>query len=211
MGLAGIHTELTAAGGGRYRFVASTETKDRFRRIVKASGWELKAFQANPVFLWAHGMSSELGEEPIGTVPAIGIDTYKRKPALIAEVAPSSELAPMAERLWAKVDAGEIKTVSIGARATVEPEVVFDDNQRVDSIIYAGQELEELSLVSVPANPDAVRMAASIFDDILDDAFAARQGPPTDRRPAGGGASSLDSAVARLAQYRLEAARRPRR
>ena len=152
--------ELTAAESGTYRFVASTERVDSAGRSLLVSGWELDDFRQNPVMLWDHGLSAALEREPIGTVPQIGTDTFGGKPALIAEVKPASTLSPTAERLWSMVDAGDLKAVSIGATALADP--VRDG----DTLVYHSQKLDELSLVAVGANSDALRIAASRLERV---------------------------------------------
>lgn len=155
--------QLEAAAGGRYRFIASTESKDSYSRVIRAAGWQLDEFRANPVMLWDHGHSSALEREPIGQVPVVAVESYRGRPALIAEAEPAPVLSPVAERLWKQVDAGTIRAVSIGARPTKPPEYHFDQAGNLDFTEYTGQKLIELSLVSVGANPDALRIAASAF------------------------------------------------
>ncbi len=154
-----IIAELSAADNGTYRFIASTESVDSAGRSLLVSGWELDKFRQNPVMLWDHGLSATLEHEPIGTVPHIAADTYQGQPALVATVKPNSVLAPAAERLWAMVEANELKAVSIGATALADPTVTDDG-----TLVYHHQELNELSLVAVGANADALRIAASRFE-----------------------------------------------
>lgn len=171
MEIPGLLGQLEAAANGRYRFIASTETKDTQSRVIRASGWQLDEFRKNPVMLWDHGQSAALEREPIGDVPVIEVSTFKGKPALVAEAAPASVLAPVAERLWKQVDAGTLRAVSIGASPTRRPEYHFDASGDLEFIEYAGQKLNELSLVAVGANPDALRIAASAFGEAFTDVF----------------------------------------
>ena len=159
----GVIAALEASDQGTYRFIASTETPDSMRRVLRVAGWDLEAFNQNPVMLWDHGHSAALEREPIGSVPSINASTFQGKPALVAEVQPGSVLAPVAQRLWEQVDAGTLKAVSIGANATEAPVEHFKASGEIDYLEYTGQTLNELSLVAVGANPDALRIAASAF------------------------------------------------
>jgi hypothetical protein len=167
----GLLGGIEAASNGRYRFVASTDTKDDARRIVIQAGWELAEFRANPVLLWDHGHSEALEREPIGRVPSIEVGSYAGRPALIAEIERNSNPNPAADRLWGMVDAGDLRAVSVGAVATVPPEYRFGDDGDLEAVVYAGARLMELSLVSVPSNPDALRIAAGALGAGFDPLF----------------------------------------
>jgi hypothetical protein len=45
------------SGSRTVTVVASTESEDRVGDVILASGWELDAYLANPVILWAHDYS----------------------------------------------------------------------------------------------------------------------------------------------------------
>lgn len=136
-------------------FIASDSTVDRYGDIVSVDGWDLANFRRNPVFLWMHSQY-----QPIGKVKKIGVVDEK----LVATVrffdAGDSK---MADDLWKLVKKRHLRAVSVGFTAQekdIEP--IRDENERTTGFRFLKQELLELSLVSVPANPNALQVARSL-------------------------------------------------
>jgi hypothetical protein len=61
-----ITPSVKALGEGRYRFKLSDDSVDRDGDTINPRGWQLEAYQRNPVDLWAHKHD----------VPAIGRCPY---------------------------------------------------------------------------------------------------------------------------------------
>ena len=124
--------------------VASLETEDRAGDLIRASGWDLRAYESNPIVLWAHEYSR----------PAIGrsLRTRIEGDALVAEVefAPT----PFAQEVRALYLAGFMRGVSVGFRA-LETEPRTASNGR-PATLFKRQELLEISAAPVPLNPDAL-------------------------------------------------------
>jgi len=144
------------------QFVASDESTDRYGDIIRASGWELESFRRNPVFLWAHQDKSP----PIGRVASVEVKGTE----LLANVdfLPPGE-NDFADKLWLMVEGKALQAVSVGFIPTVPPNVRATANGDVLGYEFVGQELLELSLVTVPANPNALAVAKSLgfHDDAL--------------------------------------------
>ena len=128
--------------------VASDETEDRLGDVVRADGWELRAYKRNPVFLWAHDYT----RTPIGRSSWVGIDAGRLLATL--EFAPT-EFAREVETLYRQ---RFLRAVSVGFRAR---EFAFRKGRDggVEGVEYTSQELLELSAVPVPANPSALARA----------------------------------------------------
>jgi len=136
-------------------FVASDETVDRYGDIVSVKGWDLANFKRNPVFLWMHSQF-----QPIGKVKKIGVEGDK----LLATVRffdPGD--SKTADDLWRLVKKRLLRAVSVGftVKSDQDIEPIRDDNDRITGFRFLRQELLELSLVSVPANPNALQLARS--------------------------------------------------
>lgn len=134
--------------------IASDESVDRYSDIVRVSGWQLDAFRANPVLLWAH----DAGETPVGKVVSISVIGTK----LIARAVflpPGATRA--ADECWNAVAAGALRALSVGFVPTAQPNPIRDSSERVTGFEYVGQELLELSFVSVPALRSAVVISNS--------------------------------------------------
>src|SRR5262245_15896224 len=147
-------------------FVLSDETPDRMGDIVMANGWDLENFSKNPIALFNHSSSF-----PIGIWRNLRADKGALRGFL--ELAPKGT-SERIDEIRALVDAGILRAVSVGFRP-IKSEPMNDQNrdpwgpQR-----YLKQELVETSLVSVPANPNALAVAKSlkISAETLDLVFA---------------------------------------
>lgn len=130
-----------------YRVVASTAAVDRQGDVIDQGGWELGNFLKNPVMLWAHNYSAL----PVAKVLNLAINTL----GLVAEYefAPA-EGNPMAQQIKALVDGGFINAVSVG----------FIPKERSGNTITKS-ELLEISFVPVPANQEALVLAAKALTD----------------------------------------------
>ena len=130
-------------------FVMSDETPDRYDDIILANGWDITNFSRNPIALFSHNSSF-----PIGRWKNMRVEGN----ALVGRL----ELAPektsdRIDEIRRLVTAGILKSVSVGFRP-----VESKPRPSSSGTIYTKQELMECSLVSVPANPNAVAIAKSL-------------------------------------------------
>lgn len=135
---------------GAMTFVASEETEDRFGDLLSADGWQLEAFQENPVFLFAHNHAIP----PIGRVEKIWIDGKK----LMATVQWDSA-DPFAMAVKGKYERGFMRAVSVGFRALEFEERESQQPKGLRTIHFIKQELLEVSAVPIPAHPAALKKA----------------------------------------------------
>lgn len=138
------------------RFVASDETVDSYGDIVSADGWDLRRFQKNPQVLFAHNH-----RETIGKAVDVGVEG-KRLMARI-EFAPEGT-TETADNVWKLLKAGFLRAVSVGfaVHSDKDYEYIYDDEENVTGFRYLRQELLEISVVSVPANPNALAVARGL-------------------------------------------------
>lgn len=138
------------------KFVASDETVDRYGDVVSADGWRLGPFRKNPIFLWQHNYNA-----PIGNVDSIAVEG-SRLMAVVRFAA--AGVSTLADQAWALVKARVLRAVSVGFTVASEKDIepIRDKDERVTGYRYLKQELLELSLVSVPANPNALAVARSL-------------------------------------------------
>lgn len=134
-------------GAPSYRFIASTNSKDRHGESILQSGWELDNYLKNSQVLYGHDSWSF----PIGKVVKLELTDE----ALIADIVfASKEANEKAEQVRLMVEEGILSAVSVG----FIPKDIQDING-VRTITQA--ELLEISIVPIPANQDAVRIAKS--------------------------------------------------
>jgi HK97 family phage prohead protease len=138
------------------KFVASDENVDRYGDIVRASGWDLANFKANPVLLFGH-QSRDL---PIGRVSSI--EVIGKQLVAVAEFM-SAELNAKADAVYRMVKEGFLNAVSVGFKPTKKPNQIKhpDTNEWTGGYEFIAQELMELSVVPVPALPSALALSRS--------------------------------------------------
>lgn len=126
-------------------FIASTEAVDSYDEIVEQS-WQLDRFKGNPVILFAH-KSREL---PIGR--ATRCEVVKGALECTIRFA-SAEANPVAEQVWRLVEEECLNAVSVGFYPRT---VRHEKRDGKDVYVLADNELHEISVVPVPANPEAL-------------------------------------------------------
>ncbi|MDX3929243.1 MAG: phage major capsid protein [Shinella sp.] len=156
------------------RGIATTPNPDRVGDIVEPLGVQFK----NPMpLLHQHDHDKPVGSVTFDKPTKDGI-TFEAKLPIIEEAGP---LRDRIETAWGELKAGLVRAVSIGFRA-LEYSWMDDGGVR-----FISTEVLELSLVSVPANADAVISTIKSIDRPL--LAATGKEPKADDRPAPPGAS----------------------
>lgn len=138
-----VEKKVGENGEDIFSIIASTSAVDRQGDVVDQKGWELGNFMKNPVLVWAHDYS----QLPIGKV--VSAQVVKGK--LVADfVFASQEMNPFAQQVKSLYMEGFLNASSVG----------FIPLERQGNTITKA-ELLELSLVPVPANQEALRLAMS--------------------------------------------------
>lgn len=134
-----------AAGDNRFKFVLSDETPDRDGDVIKASGWDLGHFKKNPIALAYHDAT-----KPVGKWHNLKVVGGQLTGEL--ELAPD-EVGPLQRAINSLVNNGFLKAVSVGFQP------VEHEPRKGGGINFLKQALMEISLVSVPSNPNALAIA----------------------------------------------------
>jgi HK97 family phage prohead protease len=131
------------------RFVASTANPDRYGDVVDQKGWDLRAYNRNPVVLFNHNPA----QMPIGKGKA-----YVENEQLMLEVE-FDQKDDMAKTIEQKVRDGYINAVSVGfqpsktiARASLPADHPYHGKS---GSYFQASELLEVSIVTIPANNEA--------------------------------------------------------
>lgn len=131
------------------KFVASTATPDRYGDVVDQKGWDLRAYNRNPVVLFNHNPS----QMPIGKGKA-----YVENGQLMLEV-DFDQKDEMAKTIEQKVRDGYINAVSVGfqpSKTLLRSSLPTDHPYYGKSGNYFQKsELLEVSIVTIPANNEA--------------------------------------------------------
>lgn len=137
---------------GTVEFIASTGAIDRYQEIVDPEGWELKNFGKNGPILANH-------TNEVQSIIGRGVKAWVENGKLIVKVkfAIDVEENTLARYVFNMVKAGYIRAVSVGFLPT---EWEFVDKtikgKKRSILVWKKSELLELSVVAVPANPEAL-------------------------------------------------------
>lgn len=147
------------------KFRASTPTIDRHGSIVKPEGIDTANFEKNPIFLWGHdGYDGYAGPPKIESVIGKVNSHQKTEEYFDIDVEfAGSGVNPNGEKALRMVRGGFLNTVSIGFYPKDAAWEVIDEN---DVFVYFSSELLEVSLVPIPANPEAL-VISNALDTIL--------------------------------------------
>src|SRR5215204_1977236 len=141
----------------KFDFVMSDASVDRYGDVVEADGWELTNFKRHPIALFNHDIN-----QPIGLWKDVRVDRGELRGRLVLAEGASPDI----DKLAKLIDLGVLKAVSVGVKP-LEREPI----KQGKGVRYKRQELLECSLVTVPANPNALQVARSLN---LSDAMISR-------------------------------------
>lgn len=150
-----ISTKSAALAGRVIRFIGSDESIDRDGDTISIDGWDVSAYMKNPIVLFGH----DYYNLPIGKTISVTADKRARQllfdisfptiEELSTNPATPSEHALKVDAIYNMAKAGILNTVSVGFRG-------IDYEPTATGRAYKRQELMEISIVPVPANPNAV-------------------------------------------------------
>lgn len=153
-------------------FVASDGSRDTAGTVLNVNGWDLERFNRNGIIGYQHKVyggydDTENPDNVIGKGYA-----YVEGGRLMVDVEfEPAEINPLAEKIYQKLLFGSLKAVSVGFLPIGRgswgkgEESLEGDNP---TYYYAGQELLEVSVVNIPANPNALRKGLEGIEDELE-------------------------------------------
>lgn len=155
------------------RFIMSTETPDRDEDIIRQAGWVLDNFLKNPVAPLFHVMRSW----PVGSWKDVETNLGGRPKRLEGTFVALPEGGPVPEvdqAAW-MLENGGLRAVSVGFMP-LELEYRDPEQGWFSGFDIVAAELYECSLVTVPANPEALiknaggdmRLAKELVEHVLD-------------------------------------------
>lgn len=157
-----------ASNGRIVRFIGSDESMDRDGDTISVDGWDVKDYMKNPIVLYGHDYYAL----PIAKTISVSVDKRARQLLFDVEFPTIEELstnpktpsehALRVDAIYNMAKAGILNTVSVGFKG-------LDYEPTQTGRHYIKQSLMELSIVPIPANPNAVAImrAAKITDAIM--------------------------------------------
>jgi HK97 family phage major capsid protein/HK97 family phage prohead protease len=149
--------------GGDFHFVMSDASVDRLGDVIEPAGWELAQFRAHPIALFNHGKQDPL---PIGTWSDVRVEKGQLRGKLNF-AAPGT--SPRIDEMRSLLEQGILRAASVGFEPIEDEPLQSKSRGRR----YKRQRLVECSLVTIPANANALAIAKSlnISDDTLNFVF----------------------------------------
>ena len=146
------HKTHASTESGGLEFVLSDETPDRMGDVIMSGGWELDNFKKNPIALFGHR-----SDFPIGKWRDLRVENNSLRGHL--ELAPPGT-SDRIDEIRKLVEADILRAVSVGFKPIeTKPRLKTKDDS---GLFFVRNELVETSLVSVPANPNALAVAKSL-------------------------------------------------
>jgi hypothetical protein len=198
---------------GLVEYIASDETIDSYREIIRADGWRFELFEKNAPFVDSHNYFSL--EKQLGKVIDWRIDKRNRRLIETVQWAKDVEDNKLAKLGWAMTVGGFLKAVSVGfypedyvskwdandpAKRPVWAQQLKDlglDEQNPNvRCIYIKQQQIELSACIIGANPNALAKAykAEVINDADLDMISREL---SEREPAASADDPADADAAR--------------
>lgn len=179
-----LSSEPTATEDGKYRFLISDESKDRYGTVIKANGWELDNYNRNAIVAYNHYTG---GFNPDNIIGKSRVWVEGDKLWGEVELEPGN---PVAEKVKRRLEFGTLRAASVGFNPLEWSDGDVTRGEERGTLYFRKHELLEWSIVDVPANPNAelqrnftefVRMAkeelAPVGDNIGDKDAPANSGP----------------------------------
>ena len=135
--------EKRAGAARQVRAICSTATPDRHGDVIDQAGWDLASFRRNPVILFMHDHA-----DPVARAVSIAVEGGK----LVADIAfPDEGTVRRSDYVWGLIASGVVRAVSVGFWPLAWTPLADGSGMRLSKM-----DLLEVSIVSVPANPDAL-------------------------------------------------------
>jgi HK97 family phage prohead protease len=155
-------------GGEPDEFVLSDATLDRMGDVIEPGGWQLDQIKSDPPVLFNHDRNQIVGR---------WTDIRVKDGKLLGRIVwVKSDKWPMGQYIRDLVREGVLRTVSVGFQPVAREPLTKEASPQHGPFRFKKQILLECSLVSVPANPNALALAKDFPRDVLAEVF---------RKPAG--------------------------
>lgn len=148
-------------------FVASDSTRDSAGTVLNQDNWDLTRFNANGIIGYQHKVyggwdDTDNPDNVIGKGHA-----YVEDGKLMVDITfEPKEINELAEKIYQKVLFGSLRAVSVGFLPVGKGR--FGEGADAETYYFAGQQLLEVSVVNIPANPNALRKSMEAENDFLE-------------------------------------------
>lgn len=139
-------------------FVASDNSRDSHGTVLPVDKWDLTRFNKNGVITYQHSYYSSDPDNVIGKGTAVMVDNK----LLVRITFEPADINPKAEKVFRKILAGTLNGVSVTFMPNTREIGHWGSgsegrNGETPTFYFDGMELLEVSVVTIPSNPNAIR------------------------------------------------------
>lgn len=159
-------------GSRKLTFVASDGTRDSAGTVLNVDGWKLDRFNSNGIIGYQHKVYGSWSDtDNPDNVIGKGYAYVKDGQLLVDVEFEPAEINDLAEKIYQKLLFGSLKAVSVGFMPVGKGQWGKDEESldgKNPTYYYAGQELLEVSVVNIPANPNALKKEFEMQDNEME-------------------------------------------
>jgi HK97 family phage prohead protease len=158
MAMETVHKAGRQSEDNPYEFILSDESVDRMGDVIRVKGWELDSFKNNPIALFGHDHTL-----PIGVWTDVKVVGKQLRGTLKMAKQGTSEFIDGVRSL---IEQKILRAVSVGFQP------IAAKPREDGGYDYTRSSLHEVSVVSVPANQNALAIAKALSPQIAEICFA---------------------------------------
>ena len=148
-------------------FIASDDTRDSAGTVLNQDNWDLSRFNKNGVIGYQHKVYGGWDDtDNPDNVIGKGNAYIEDKKLMVDITFEPAEINPLAEKIYQKIMFGSLRAVSVGFLPIGRGR--FGEGDDSDTYYFAGQQLLEVSVVNIPANPNALKKCLEAENEYLE-------------------------------------------
>lgn len=148
-------------------FIASDDTRDSAGTVLNQDNWDLSRFNKNGVIGYQHKVYGGWDDtDNPDNVIGKGTAYIEDKKLMVDITFEPAEINPLAEKIYQKIMFGSLRAVSVGFLPIGRGR--FGEGDDSDTYYFAGQQLLEVSVVNIPANPNALKKSLEAEHEYLE-------------------------------------------
>ena len=137
-------------------FVASDDSVDSAGTVLNQDNWDLRRFNSNGIIGYQHKVYGGWDDtDNPDNVIGKGFAYIEDKKLMVDITFEPADINPLAEKIYQKIMFGSLRAVSVGFLPIGRGK--FGEGAESEIYYFAGQELLEVSVVNIPANPKALK------------------------------------------------------
>lgn len=148
-------------------FVASDGSKDSAGTVLNQDNWDLTRFNSNGIIGYQHKVYGGWDDtDNPDNVIGKGVAYIEDKKLMVDITFEPADINPLADKIYKKIQFGSLRAVSVGFLPVGRGR--FGEGADAETYYFAGQQLLEVSVVNIPANPNALKKSLEAENEYLE-------------------------------------------